>query len=143
MVPNQILVATEFSTSASAALDLAAELAVKLGARLHLLNVVEVAAFVPELAMAGNLFDDLVKANQVELDKLANARRGLVDLGEVLVRVGDPREVIVKTCEQLDIELLVLGTHGRRGVKRALLGSVAETIVRTAPCPVMTVRVKS
>ena len=62
------------------------------------------------------------------------------DLGEVLLRTGDARDVINQTAKEVGADLIVMGTHGRRGVTRALLGSVAETVVRTAPCAVLTVR---
>ena len=57
-----------------------------------------------------------------------------------MLRTGDARDVIIRACEEINADLIVMGTHGRRGVSRALLGSVAESIVRTAPCPVLTIR---
>lgn len=56
------------------------------------------------------------------------------------VRVSDAREAIVQLASDVDADLVVLGTHGRRGVSRLLMGSVAESVVRTAPCPVLVVR---
>ena len=53
---------------------------------------------------------------------------------------GDARDVICQTAKEVHADLIVMGTHGRRGVTRALLGSVTENVVRQAPCPVLTVR---
>jgi nucleotide-binding universal stress UspA family protein len=59
-----------------------------------------------------------------------------------LIKAGDPRDMINRTAQELGVDLIVMGTHGRRGLTRALLGSVAESVVRSAPCAVLTVRLK-
>jgi len=143
MLPKNILVPTDFSESAEYALDYACDLARTLGAKVHLLNVIGVPVLgVPELgvALTSSVIDSLVTENQGELDQLAAARAERCQIGEVLLRTGDARDVINQTSNELHIDLIVMGTHGRRGVSRALLGSVAETVVRSAPCPVLTVR---
>ncbi len=56
------------------------------------------------------------------------------------VRVGDPRDVIDAVATELHADLIIMGTHGRRGLSRLVLGSVAEAVVRSAPCSVLTVR---
>jgi len=143
MLPKNILVPTDLSESAEHALDYACELARSLGAKVHLLNVIGVPVLgVPELgvALTSSVIDSLIAENQSALDKLAAQRAGKCDLGEVVLRTGDARDVINQTANELNIDLIVMGTHGRRGVSRALLGSVAETVVRSAPCPVLTVR---
>jgi nucleotide-binding universal stress UspA family protein len=56
------------------------------------------------------------------------------------LKTGDARDLINQTAAEVGADLIVMGTHGRRGVRRALLGSIAETVVRSAPCPVLTVR---
>lgn len=142
-MPKNILVPVDFSEYAEHALDYAIVLAAKLDARVHLLNVIGIPALgVPELgvALSASMMDSIVKENQAALDKLANARRTKAMIGEVMLRTGDARDVIVRACEEVGADLIVMGTHGRRGVTRALLGSVAESIVRTAPCPVLTIR---
>ncbi len=63
-----------------------------------------------------------------------------MNVGPVLVKSGDPREVIVDAAKDLKAEVIVMGTHGRRGLSRAIIGSVAESVVRTAPCSVLVVR---
>ncbi len=144
MLPNNILVPTDLTEGAERALDYACDLALKLGAKIHLLNVIGLAALgVPELgvAMTASVIDSLLTENRGALDKLAERKRAAgVPVGQVLLKTGDARDVIDQTAKELGADLIVMGTHGRRGVTRALLGSVAETVVRTAPCPVLTVR---
>ena len=145
MLPKVILAPTDLSENAEAAVDYACELARTLGAKLHLLNVIAVPIVgVPELGMAltTTMIDTLVKDNQAALDQLAARKAHLADLGPTLLRTGDARDVINQTAKEIGAELIVVGTHGRRGVTRMLLGSVAETVVRTAPCPVLTVRIE-
>jgi nucleotide-binding universal stress UspA family protein len=58
----------------------------------------------------------------------------------VQVTAGHPADAIVRTAEELDVDLIIMATHGRTGVAHMVLGSVAEKVVRHAPCPVLTVR---
>ena len=144
MLPKHILVPTDLSEGADQALDYACDLARTLDAELHLLNVVGIPALgVPELgvALASTVIDQLVVENQTALQELARTRC-TARLGQVLIKAGDPRDMINQTARELGIDLIVMGTHGRRGITRALLGSVAETVVRSAPCAVLTVRLR-
>jgi nucleotide-binding universal stress UspA family protein len=143
VLPKNILVPTDLSEGAEEALDYACELARTFGATIHLVNAIGIPALgVPELgvAMTSAVIDQVIQDNQAALDKLADSRRSHAQLGEVLLRTGDARDVINQAAKELGCDLIVMGTHGRRGVSRALLGSVTETVVRTAPCPVLTVR---
>jgi universal stress protein A len=145
MLPKNILVPTDLSEGAEAALDYACELATPLGATVHLLNVIGVPALgVPELgvALTSTVIDSLIADNQKAIDAIADRKRQQTTIGQVLLRTGDARDLINQTALELGADLIVMGTHGRRGVSRALLGSVAETVVRSAPCPVLTVRGK-
>lgn len=145
MLPKHILVPTDLSEGADQALDYACDLARMLGAELHLLNVVGIPALgVPELgvALASTVIDQLVVENQTALQELARTRCSAARVGQMLIKAGDPRDTINQTARELGIDLIVMGTHGRRGITRALLGSVAETVVRTAPCAVLTVRLR-
>jgi len=140
MLPKNILVPTDLSEGAQYALDYACELARSLGARVHLLNVIGIPVLgVPELgaAMGSTLIDSMIAECQQALDKLA-AQKGCD--GEVLLKTGDARDLINQMATELRADLIVMGTHGRRGVSHALLGSIAESVVRSAPCPVLTVR---
>ena len=134
------------SPHAEAALDYACELAGKLGATVHLVNVIGIPALgVPELGMAvtSSMLDSLIADNQKALDGLAARKRSLgCNIGQILLKTGDARDAIDQTAAEIGADLIVMGTHGRRGVSRALLGSVAETVVRTAPCPVLTIRMQ-
>jgi nucleotide-binding universal stress UspA family protein len=144
MLPKRILVPTDLSEGAAQALDYACELARTLDAEVHLLNVVGIPSLgVPELgvALTATMIDRIVVDNQTALDELVRTRC-TGKTGPALVRSGDPREVINRTAQEIGADLIVMGTHGRRGISRALLGSVAETVVRSAPCAVLTVRVK-
>ena len=143
MLPKQILVPTDLSEGAEEALDYACELAQRFGATIHLLNVIGIPTLgVPELgiALTSTVIDTLVHDNQEALYALADSKRAKATIGERLLRTGDARNLINQTAKDLKIDMIVMGTHGRRGVSRALLGSVTETVVRSAPCPVLTVR---
>lgn len=143
-LPTNILVPTDFSETAARALDYAIALAAKLGARIHVLHVIGIPALgIPELgvALTSTMIDSLVRDNQAALDRLVDKHRSQATFGEVVLRTGDARDSILQAADEIHADLIVIGTHGRRGISRALLGSVAEAIVRTARCPVLTVRV--
>jgi len=140
-LPNNILVPTDFGENASHALDYATALAGKLGARVHLVHAISVPELgVPELgvALASTMIESLVRNGQNALDRLVERHPDRACLGEAVLRVGDPRDVVLAVAGELAIDLIVIGTHGRRGLARALLGSLAETVVRAASCPVLT-----
>jgi nucleotide-binding universal stress UspA family protein len=143
MLPKNILVPTDFSEGAEEALTFACELAAKLDATVHLVNVVGIPALgVPELgvALTASMIDQLIADNEKAIERLAEDHRAKATIGQTVLKTGDARDAINQAAKELDIDLIVMGTHGRRGVTRALLGSVAETVVRTAPCPVLTIR---
>ena len=140
-LPKTILVATDFSETSEAAVDYAVALAKKLEAKLYLLNAIGIPTYgVPELGVAvtASMIDSIVQDNQAALDLLI--RKYAPMKLEPLLRTGDPRDLIVQTAKEVDADLIVMGTHGRRGVSRALLGSVAEGVLRHAHCPVLTIR---
>jgi nucleotide-binding universal stress UspA family protein len=142
-LPRTILVPIDFSDHAEAALDYAVALSAKLDAKLYLLSVIGIPALgVPELgvALTASVIDSMITGNQDALDKLADARRPTAQIAGTLLRTGDARDMIVHTASEVGADLIVMGTHGRRGIGRALLGSVTESVVRTAPCPVLTIR---
>lgn len=126
MKPTRAIVcATDFSESSEAAVRVAYDYARQFGVPLHLLHVAWPAGD-PHAAEA--------------LARQATALGGEVRV-VTATEVGMPAApVIVRYAQQHGADLLVMGTHGRTGVSRALIGSVAERVVRTAPCPVLTVR---
>lgn len=146
MLPTNILVPTDFSPTAEHALDYAIALAAKLGARIHLVHVIGIPPLgIPELgiAVASMTADTMVADGQAALDRITAKRRDDASFGEAILRTGDARDEVLQAAAQVHADLIVVGTHGRRGVSRALLGSVAEAIVRMAPCPVLVVGAKA
>jgi nucleotide-binding universal stress UspA family protein len=79
---------------------------------------------------------------RTRLDRLARARIGPRVKWEVHVRSGPPALEVVRAAEHFGVDLIVMTTHGRGGLKHLVLGSVAESVVREAPCPVLTMRPK-
>jgi nucleotide-binding universal stress UspA family protein len=142
--PKTILVPTDFSELASQALEYAVGLAARLDAKIHLLHVIT-ASFtgVRDVAHSSSVIDASSKEARIALDQLAARYRDRVSVESTRIEIGDPREVIDQVAEKIGADLIAMGTHGRRGVKRMLLGSVAESVVRSAPCPVLTIRPKS
>lgn len=142
-IPRIILVATDFTQCADVALSYAADLASKLDATLHLVHAVSIPAVgIPEVgvAYASITMESTVKEAQSALDARAEQYRPRVSMAPVRIEIGDPRDAIDSVAELIAADLIVMGTHGRRGVRRLLLGSVAESVVRSAPCPVLTIR---
>jgi nucleotide-binding universal stress UspA family protein len=142
-LPRTILVPTDFSEQADHALDYAVELATQFGATVHLIHAIAVPAMgVHEIGVAYNAMamESLTKIAQNALDDRKARYRERIALASARCEVGDARDVIDRTAADLKADLIVMGTHGRRGLRRFFLGSVAETVVRSAPCPVLTVR---
>ena len=143
LLPTTILVPIDFSSWSEQAFEYACSLAAKLGASMYLLSVVDIPIYgAPELAaaMTPSQVETAAEQNEAALMKLAARHEGDVRIVDTVLRTGDPRTEIVDTAIDVKADLIVMGTHGRRGLKRALLGSVAENVVRTAPCPVLLVR---
>ncbi len=140
MLPKLILVPVDFSAHAERALDYACELASKVGATVRLVHAVASPPTGLQVALSEGILENLVREHRQALEKLADARRGGASFGAGTVEVGDPRDTIVGTAEAVKADLIVMGTHGRRGLSRVMMGSVAEDVVRHAPCPVLVVR---
>ncbi len=140
--PQRILVPTDFSPTARAALDLAATLARGFDAQIHVLHV-RVLLEDPHLeeeerAEVQRLLAASDGSAHAALGRDAAGRDGLA-VTTHLVRGISATEAIVESCESLGCDLIVMGTHGRRGLTHALAGSVAEGVARTSPAPVLTV----
>jgi nucleotide-binding universal stress UspA family protein len=137
-----IIVPHDFSNAAEGALRYALDLAEKLRAKVTVLHVYDVTPFtLPEgPAITAEVVKQMEMAAKEGLDRvLAGARRPGLELRAVLIQ-GIPWCEIDNLAVQEHADLIVMGTHGRRGFTRALLGSVTEKVVRSAPCPVLTVR---
>lgn len=142
---KRILVPTDFSEYSENALKYGCALSEKFGSALHLMHVLQdLVAMVPEPGLAfpapGDYMQDLQASAEKALHQLP--KEGWAVGGEVVraVRQGPPFVEIVRYAKENDIDLIVIGTHGRSGLAHILLGSVAEKIVRKSPCPVLTVR---
>jgi nucleotide-binding universal stress UspA family protein len=124
---RNILVATDFSRCSDQAVQAALALARRLGAQLHLLHVVPRA---PE--------------REAALDRLATFAEAHIEgvPFTAAVAAGRPAPEIVSHAEREHMDLVVVGTHGRTGLAHVVMGSVAEAVVRTAPCQVLTIRLR-
>jgi nucleotide-binding universal stress UspA family protein len=141
--PTKILVATDFSTTAESAERLALKMARSLGADLHLLHV-RVILEDPLMAEEKHLQIERLMSSVDDATREAFDRDHLdrpdVSMHTHLVRSTSAAEAITETAAELGCDLIVMGTHGRRGIKHLLLGSVAENVVRCVGVPVLTVR---
>lgn len=139
---DHVLYATDFSDSSDHALPLAKQLAKTDRARVTLLHVVELPITYFEEPLTIEPARGLEARAAQALDKLAGdvASGGTIEV-KTRTRIGRPAAELLATLdEDRSIDLVVLGSHGRTGIKRVLLGSVAEQVVRHAPCPVLVVR---
>ncbi len=137
---ERILLPTDFSECSARARSYACELARRFTAEVHLLHV---ASPITVPGYVGPLPEELLRAEE-------NARRELdewddpsFEQAKAVVRsvlTGTPFVEIVRYARERNVDLIVMGTHGRSGLTQALIGSVAEKVVRKAPCPVLTVR---
>lgn len=140
--PSRILVPCDFSECSVAALNQATKLAKLSGATLILLHVIEpvTPGFLIELKPLRQKKGQLRARVATELTLLANSLADGVRFRRPLIKEGKPWEEIVATANLVPADLIVLGTHGHTGLKHAVLGSVAERVVRHASSPVLTVR---
>jgi nucleotide-binding universal stress UspA family protein len=143
MPTPHVLVPTDFSAFADQALDYAIRLARTLNARLTLLHVMQpvpMARVDMGVALPETYLQELEEAVQGSMeDALARVTAaGLT--GERVILYGVPFQEIVETAKARQVDIIVMGTHGRTGLMHVLLGSVAEKVVRLAPCSVLVVR---
>jgi nucleotide-binding universal stress UspA family protein len=141
---KRILCATDFSETAEAAWDIACEMARLHRGELTLLHVfVELPLYsmaeVPGPAVA-QIWDEQRAWVQRALDERVAAAGTTGLTVRALLKAGSPAAAITDTAAEEGSELIVIGTHGRTGLNRLVIGSVAERVVRIAPCPVLTVK---
>lgn len=161
---TKILVPVDYSDHSDRALQWGASLAEKYGAQLLLLHVISRASenlsergaertdtllpfaldnpsvYRAPSAQREVMSVDLVEMAQNDLKDLAIAKLNASVSASPTVGVGEPAEEILRVARDEAVDLIVMGTHGRTGLHHVLLGSVAETVMRTAPCPVFTVK---
>jgi universal stress protein A len=143
---THILVPVDFSEHSESAIRYATMLAERLGGTAELLHVVEdpfvsgawsAEAFSPNIP---ELVDQIVADARLRLDALKAAAASEIVTLTANVVTGQPARAITDRAREGAFDLIVMGTHGRTGLSHLFLGSVAERVVRTAPCPVLTVR---
>lgn len=139
---NHILVPVDLAEQSDEALDFAVELAGVTNATIHLLHVVEVPLMTPP--HPGAIMWDFPSATYVDearasLDEV-RARLGVLSVGEVVV--GIAADSILTYAAKIPVDIIVMATHGRRGLGRMLVGSTTETVLRRAECPVVSVRMR-
>jgi nucleotide-binding universal stress UspA family protein len=136
---RRILIGADGGTLAAHAAEVGIELAVSLGAAIAFVHVID-----PALTQATGITPgDLIAADEQEgrrliagFSKLAPQTSSPLEF----IHVGKPAAEIVKTAKQWPADLIVIGSHARHGIQRALLGSVAEAVLHRAPCPVLVIR---
>lgn len=134
-----VLYATDFHSHSRAALPYALSIARKYGSKVYVAHVIALSPF-SDAAPTGAL-------RAIEAQAIREAKEAAIELSpafggipnEVLIRKGDIWKELSQIVEEKRIDLIVTGTHGRTGVRKLIMGSVAEKIFRRAPCPVMTI----
>jgi nucleotide-binding universal stress UspA family protein len=139
-----VLVPTDFSEPSAVALRYGLAFAEAFKARLHVLHAVEDPYSYPWAAEAyvnpQEILDRLLAEANTRLAALVTDDQKKAHQIECVVRVGRPFVTVLDYAAEKEIDLIVMGTHGRGALAHMLLGSVAEQVVRRAPCPVLTVR---
>jgi nucleotide-binding universal stress UspA family protein len=154
--PTKVLLATDGSEVADLAARTAAELADKTGSELHMVHVFDITPWYPAYPEGGGfgavemedpvlLEEDLQRTSEQRARELLDAEvEKLRSLGGTLAQAhlaeGGASQEIVRLAEEIGAGLIVMGSRGRGGIRRALMGSVSDSVVRHAHCPVMVVR---
>ena len=139
---KNVLFATDFSPTSEAALPYAAAICRRFGATLHAAHVISDASLLMmtggvDYVTMGTIYDDAQNEAKGKLEHLADRFEGVPHRSHVCH--GQVWKALARILEENEIDLIVVGTHGRTGLGKLLLGSVAEDILRHAPCPVLTV----
>ena len=138
---RRILVPIQFSQRLPGAeLELAREIARANHAKILLLHVVPLStAIAADASFAAQYYLEAQKDAELKLRKIARSQLKNLDV-EIVVEISAPATMIVKQAAKLRADLVIIATHGRTGLKRYLLGSVAEHVVARCPCPLLTIR---
>ena len=143
---KKVLVATDFGEPSAAALRYGRAIATAFGAKLHLLHVTDDLALGAFSSVEGyaafpsEVQEDIDRAERRQTEALlTESDRRWLNAEAVTITSKQTAATIVEYARANDIDLIVMGTHGRRAFARLMMGSVAERVVRTAPCPVLTV----
>ena len=140
--PKRILFATDFSDASTPAFQEAISMSRREGSELVIAHAYQLPNVgIPSTPGLDDEWDRRIREDaETRLRALVEeaAREGVK--ASPLVFLGDPYEVLVEAAKERAVDLVILGTHARRGLSRLLIGSVASRVISTAPCPVLTVR---
>lgn len=137
---SKILLPTDGSETTARALEHAADLASTYDAALHVLYVIDASVFANDVE-TGTIVEEFETAGERIVDRVAaEATEAGVEPARTTVVRGAPHQAILEYARDEDVDLVVMGTHGRTGLDRYLLGSVTEKVVRLSDAPVLTVR---
>lgn len=141
-LPRTILASLDLDDLAPGVLDYAAELAACLGAKLHVVHAAPRPVLDPEVpdSLVNEALQQVTAAALAKLEPVVASHRTASYLASVRVELGEAVPVILDAAKLLGAELIITGSHGRHGISRLVLGSVAEQIARRATCPVTLVR---
>jgi nucleotide-binding universal stress UspA family protein len=142
---KRICCPVDFSDASRAAMEVAADLARRFGAELQLLHAYPIPGYTfPDGSVVASpkMMQDLADQAQKHLEEWRAEAERLVGGPHVTAQkaVGEPAAEILEAASEARADLIVMGTHGRTGLEHALMGSIAERVVRRAHCPVLTVR---
>jgi len=138
---KNVLFATDFSDASEAALPYVAALSLRYGSTIHLAHVLPDVTFLrpgaPDPAVMGSIYEDAHSGAQEKMQRLADRLKGFPH--HTYLRHGETCEVLSEIISEQKVDLVIAGTHGRTGLGKMVMGSVAEEILRQASCPVLTV----
>ncbi len=141
---KKILVPIDFSDYSKSAFKYAQEFSRYFDAEIILIYVVEPMVYPPDFSMGQiaipTIDIELDKRAKEELEKLARNEIQPDTRFQIVIKTGKPFVEIIQTASELDVDLIIIATHGHSGVEHILFGSTAEKVVRKAPCPVLTLR---
>jgi nucleotide-binding universal stress UspA family protein len=141
---KKILCPVDFSACSDEALKYAAYLALKESAKLYLIHVIDVRMYGHETPISFKMPEpdaETIERMKKELKASISSQKIYEKINlETIVTVGIPATEIIKAAKEKQVDMIVMGTHGRTGLAHVIVGSVAENVVRRASCPVLTVR---
>ncbi|TVM00128.1 MAG: universal stress protein [Candidatus Brocadia sp. WS118] len=142
IVLKKILCPVDHSECSYLALKYAISLALKDEAKLYLMHVIDIRLYDTEIYKFSPYKLNEIDLTKIREDLMKSLPEGTLDVLEIetIVVKGVPFHEIINAAAAIDADLVVIGTHGRTGLSHAVMGSVAEKVVRKAPCPVLTVR---
>ena len=140
---KQILFPIDFSESSEKVFPFALEMAQKFDAKLHLLFVARDISYLTMLAIPRdrlmNTATEIASAGESQMKAFCDKQLSDFPNHETKVVIGDPAEEIVKFAGDQGIDMIIMGTHGRKGLDRTLMGSVADHVIKNAAMPVLTI----